>query len=236
MGCVKNDQTPDGAGAGKPADETAGGSLDGVTGAVISGWAWDSRQPDSPVAVDVFDGATLLATVPADLFRADLLQAQIGNGRHGFTYPTPAGLQDGKPHTIRVKVAGTEKDLSGSPKELKPGGAATGGAGAGKPAADTPGGSLDVVTGAVISGWAWDSRQPDSPVTVDIFDGATRLATVRAVLFRADLLQDKIGDGKHGFRYPTPAALQDGKPHTIRVKVAGTDRELPGSPQTLQAP
>jgi hypothetical protein len=216
-------------------DETfAGGSLDAVTGAVISGWAWDGKQPTSPVAVDIFDGDTRLATVRADLFREDLLLAQMGDGKHGFRYPTPAGLQDGKPHTIRVRIAGIGKDLDGSPKSLRP--KDTTPDGAGRIDGETVAGSLDGVTGAVISGWAWDRQQPDSPIAVDLFDGDTMLATVRAALFRKDLLQEKIGDGKHGFLYPTPAALKDGKSHTIRAKIAGTGVELAGSPQTFRIP
>jgi hypothetical protein len=87
-----------------------------VNNTAISGWVWNSDRPDAPVAVDVYDGNRLLATVAADEFRQDLLDAKIGNGRHGFSFPTPAAVKDGKPHTIRVLVSETKTELGGSPR------------------------------------------------------------------------------------------------------------------------
>jgi hypothetical protein len=226
MGCGQGD---------KPPEAAVGGSLDGVTGESIHGWAWDGNRPDSPVKVDIFDGATKLDTVLADAYREDLVAGRIGNGKHGFVYPTPAGLKDGKPHTIRVTISGTDKEVA-SPKTLTltPDGA---GGGVGSPPPDeTIQSSLDGVNAEGISGWAWDRKRPDSPVKLDIFDGDTKLATLPAEQFRQDLAEAKIGDGKHGFSYPTPAGLKDGKPHTIRVKVAGTGMEIGGSPMTLKSP
>jgi hypothetical protein len=87
-----------------------------VDGTAISGWVWNPDRPDAPVAVDVYDGDRLLASLPADEFRQDLLDAKMGNGRHGFSYPTPAAVKDGKPHTIRVLMSATKTELGGSPR------------------------------------------------------------------------------------------------------------------------
>lgn len=87
----------------------------------IKGWAWDSSQPDSPLDVAIFDGDRPLATVRADRFRQDLLGADKGNGRHGFTYPIPADLKDGRKHLIVVRIAGTDIRLLGSPRPIEPG-------------------------------------------------------------------------------------------------------------------
>ena len=95
-----------------------GGSLDVVNTDEITGWAWDSQQPDAPVQVEIYEGSTLLTKMAADQFREDLRQAGAGNGKHGFRFPTPARLKDGKPHLIRVKIAGVEGELDGSPKKL----------------------------------------------------------------------------------------------------------------------
>jgi len=38
----------------------------------ISGWAWDSGNPNNPVNLDIYDGNTLIAIVTANQFRADL--------------------------------------------------------------------------------------------------------------------------------------------------------------------
>jgi hypothetical protein len=115
-GCNKSPTT---AGGSLPEKGAMGGWLDGVTAEVIGGWAWDGNKPDSPVEVDIFDGDKKLATVVADVFREDLLKEKIGNGKHGFTYPTPGSLKDGKTHTIRARIAGTDTELTGSPKTFK---------------------------------------------------------------------------------------------------------------------
>jgi hypothetical protein len=93
---------------------TVQGYLDVVGQTAIQGWAMDATKPTSPVTVDLYDGDALLASVPAKDFRKDLLAAGKGDGNHGFTFPLPPGLKDGKPHTIHAKCAGVE--LPGSPK------------------------------------------------------------------------------------------------------------------------
>jgi hypothetical protein len=85
----------------------------------IIGWAWDKNRPNDPVEVDVYDGDTLLATMIADQFRKDLLDAGIGNGKHSFLFPVPPRLKDGSPHLIRMKFSGAKVDLAHTPKVLK---------------------------------------------------------------------------------------------------------------------
>jgi hypothetical protein len=84
----------------------------------IKGWAWDSRRPNTAINVEIYDGDTLIATVTASLFRKDLLDARKGNGAHAFDYPVPARLKDGKPHTIKLKIAGAEINLTGTSKQI----------------------------------------------------------------------------------------------------------------------
>ena len=96
----------------------AGGSLDMVDDNQIAGWVWDQSRPNSHVQVEIFDGDTMLATVGAVSFRQDLLDARIGHGDHAFTYATPVRIKDGKPHKIRVLVAGANIELPGSPKNF----------------------------------------------------------------------------------------------------------------------
>jgi hypothetical protein len=211
------------------------GALDGVDGEHISGWARLKEQPDSPVHVEIYDGDTLLATIPADQFRQDCFESHMGDGRKGFSCRTPASLKDWRPHTLRVKVAGANIELGNSPKTvILPGD---------QVARDnaTAGGVLDVADGENIAGWAWDKNRPDGPIDVDIYedDGAlTLLATIPAAQFRQDLLDAKIGDGRHAFSFPTPARLKDGKAHTIRVVTSQAKVELDGSPKavTLKSP
>lgn len=85
---------------------------------VIYGWAWDANQPNNPIDVDIYDRATLVTTISANVFRPDLLQAGIGNGYHGFTYTVDGLLKNGQAHSIRVKFAGTNIDLANTPKSI----------------------------------------------------------------------------------------------------------------------
>jgi hypothetical protein len=77
----------------------------------IKGWAWDQNNGNATVSVEIYDGPNLVATVPANVFRQDLLEAGKGNGIHGFVYNVPSSLKDGQEHSITVKVAGTNITL-----------------------------------------------------------------------------------------------------------------------------
>src|SRR6185369_8445214 len=67
--------------------------------------------------VDLYDGTTLLATVPANGFRQDLKNAGIGNGSHGFSYTSPS-LYSGSQHSFTVRIAGSSVVLAGSQKSV----------------------------------------------------------------------------------------------------------------------
>jgi hypothetical protein len=97
-------------------------------------------------------------------------------------------------------------------------------------------GTLDIVGPHRIEGWAWDRRRPQEPVSVGIYDGATLLVTVVADKHRADLSKGGKGDGNHGFKVDTPPALRDGKEHTVRALISGTQTELKKSPKTITLP
>jgi hypothetical protein len=104
--------------AGLVVEGSFDGHLELVNRNEIAGWAWDSSRPKSPVDVEIYDGDTLLKTVPASQFRRDLFEAKIGDGTHGFVWSTPAGLKDGKPHSVRAKVSGSKFELHGSPMQF----------------------------------------------------------------------------------------------------------------------
>jgi hypothetical protein len=84
----------------------------------LSGWAWDSSQPNTPVSVDIFDGSQKIATVRASEFRQDLVYAGIGNGQHGFSFSLPASLRNGLSHTITVKYSGLNVPIGTSPRSI----------------------------------------------------------------------------------------------------------------------
>jgi hypothetical protein len=105
-----------------PVPFVAKGALDGhlerVDCTYIEGWAYDKGQPDVPLQVTILDGATGVATVRADLLRADLLVAGIGDGKHALRLPVPVTLKDNKPHAISARIVGSDFTLIGSPKTV----------------------------------------------------------------------------------------------------------------------
>jgi hypothetical protein len=92
--------------------------------------------------VSIYDGTTLLGTVSANLFRQDLLNADKGNGAHGFAFNLPASLINGPSHSISVRFSGTSSNLSNSPQPL-----------ACRSLFPAPSGTIDSVSGA---GQTWE--------------------------------------------------------------------------------
>jgi hypothetical protein len=84
----------------------------------IAGWAMNRSRPYTAIKVAIYDDDKLLATVPADLFRPDILQAGFASGRSGFDFPTPEDLKDGRTHQISVRFSNTNLDLQASSKLL----------------------------------------------------------------------------------------------------------------------
>jgi hypothetical protein len=87
-------------------------------------------------------------------------------------------------------------------------------------------GFLEAVGCDYIGAWAWDSSQPGSAVTIDLYEGDRLLVGALADLFRQDLVTAHKGNGHHSFSQATPPELKDGKPHSIRAIVRGTSFQL----------
>ena len=97
-------------------------------------------------------------------------------------------------------------------------------------------GTLDLADCKRIAGWAWDKNQPNTPISVDIYDGGTLLATVTADQFRQGLANAGKGDGNHSFVYASPASVKNGQPHSISAKIPGTSTELKNAPKSITCP
>jgi hypothetical protein len=210
--------------------QTAAGCLEQVSATEIVGWAWNKSNSAAPVRVEILDDDILMATVKADLFREDLKQAGLGDGRHQFRLAIPDSLKDGKPHLMRARIAGTTNELRNSPKTFP----STQAIQPNQPAVFE--GFLEHVSATEVIGWAVDRSRPGEPVEVEILDGDKPLATVKADLYREDLKRAGLSDGRHQFRFAVPASLRDGQSHPIHVRFAGTKAELNKSPKNLEAP
>ena len=94
------------------------GFVYGVDCETFRGWAWNRDKVNAVISVDILDGATVIATLPAGDFRQDLLNAGKGNGKHAFSFPIPSSLKDGRPHLLTARVAGSSFMLKNPPKAL----------------------------------------------------------------------------------------------------------------------
>lgn len=195
------------------------GFLDAVDNSVVRGWALTLNKDDvRPCAVVIYADGVLLARVEPTGLRDDLVNLFGGDGRYGFSYELPLSLADGRPHRINVLIAETGGEIASSPKisEITPWR-----------------GSLDQVGAGSIAGWACDLQNRDGPCWVDIRVDNVFLARVLAAEPRLDLKDSLGASGKHSFAYELPLSFMDGRPHHISVRFGGTNKELEGSPKTI---
>jgi len=101
-----------------PASARLAGFVDVLDHQSISGWAWLPDYPDETLELEVLDGEGVIAQLRAGLFRRDLLEAGIGNGRYAFTLQFQNGLARHAAHEIHVRRAGGGACLSNSPRLL----------------------------------------------------------------------------------------------------------------------
>jgi len=103
-----------------PAYAVLDGVLETANCEVIKGWAWDSAQATKRIKLDIYDvgvtKATLLATVTAQLFRKDLLDAGKGDGQYGFVFVLPTSIRTGATHRFAARFQGTKIELAHSPQ------------------------------------------------------------------------------------------------------------------------
>ncbi|WP_051622196.1 Hint domain-containing protein [Acidocella facilis] len=96
------------------------GVLDEATRHLVRGWAWMKDQPQESLELEIFNHETRIGSVLANQFRADLAEAGIGNGWHGFSFTLPRPLPAGQAHLISVRAAGCGTLLSGAPAPIAP--------------------------------------------------------------------------------------------------------------------
>ncbi|MFC5410124.1 choice-of-anchor Q domain-containing protein [Larkinella bovis] len=94
------------------------GYLYGADCQTFRGWVWDRNKANTPITVDLLDNEQLIASLPADVFRQDLLEAGKGNGCHAFVWAIPDQLKDGLPHQLSARVAGNSFVLKNAPKAI----------------------------------------------------------------------------------------------------------------------
>lgn len=89
----------------------------------------------------------------------------------------------------------------------------------------------------VTEGWIYDQSNPNTPVSIDIYEGSTLLiGNYSANKYRQDLFNAGYGNGQHAWEISTPASLKDGQSHTITFKVTGCPSyQMNNSPRVLNS-
>lgn len=198
--------------------------LDRTTGAKCSGWLLDGDAPETPVRFRVaIDGSVRAPIFTADRFRADLLDAGLGNGRHAFELDMAelgsgalgeAGL--GPSHVLGFYDPDEDRSFG---IEF---------------AWHCYDGRVDGIVDEQILGWAANVLAPELPISIDLLQGDVKIASAVADEFREDLENAAIGTGRHGFRLALSGLLTVSDGLQLRIRFGGTDIELPGSPVTLR--
>lgn len=197
----------------------------------IKGWAWDKQAPNATVSVDIFIAGKKAATVKADHFRKEILEAGKGDGKKAFAVKLPEGVAPAGEQELKVKVSGTDFELKNCPaKILIPAAKAPADNKKTTPAVEGYEGNLERADHRGITGWAWDKSQPDQPIAVEIVADGEVLDICIASTYRQDLEKAGKGNGEHAFRLPTPPLLCDGKPHEITARIAGTKKTINKKP------
>src|SRR4029453_7380232 len=171
--------------------------------------------------VSIYDGTTLLTTIPANQLRSDVSSHLGDNGLHGFSIVTPASLKNGTAHSLSIRFETASTNLTNGSLQLTCGTTATNYAG-----------YVDQADCNLIVGWAADLNRLNTPINVSIYDGPTLLTTIQANQLRSDVASPLGDNGLHGFSIVTPASLKNGAAHSlsIRFETGGTNLTN-GSPQ-----
>jgi len=185
----------------------------------VSGWIADETNPDQYMDIDIVIDNELVTNVTANLFRQDLLDANIGNGNYAFNVLIPKKFKDGIEHKVEVREAITGVLIPGNPKTF---------------ISKKLQASIDACDEKGIVGWAVDMSKPHVPVKLEVLiDGALVAKTV-ANIFRKDLLDAKLGNGNCAFHVRMPDKFWDGIEHSVTIHETVTKMALPSSPKKFQ--
>jgi hypothetical protein len=99
-------------GTASPWNPAYEGYVDQINCRTINGWAYDAVVPNTSINVDVYRNGAKTATVPANIYRQDLVNAGKGNGYHGFNYTPSSSWRNGQWQTAGVRFPNTSTDLT----------------------------------------------------------------------------------------------------------------------------
>lgn len=176
---------------------TLTGYLDLCTRDELAGWAIDPASPYQYIRLDILQDGTLIDSITADAFRADL----ITKGREGYCAfqwfwpetPPHEGCQ------IDIQEAETQRPLLNTPVIIPP-----------LPSALE--GCIDLTNRHKIAGWVRDRLNPHRTVWLTLHINGHATQRIPANRFRHDLREAGLDHGRYGFEHnftPPLEPLQD---------------------------
>lgn len=205
------------------------GAVTGIADNAIVGWiASDGADTDRALEVQV---------AGEDAFSG--VADETHSGRARFSIPIPECYFDGKIRFFDVRRRSGGSVLEGGPLIFE------GGLFDRLARADlSPAPTLDDRPGRVegrvesvspqgrIEGWAWAPAEPARRLTIEVWQGLTRVASAVADQTRPDIARQGIGDGGYGFAIDLQPLLRGG-PHDVTIFAADAPAPLAGGYVTV---
>lgn len=188
------------------------------------GWAVDPDSPATRLTVRISVDGTPLATVTADQFRQDLVDAGVSpDGYSGFSIDLRGQISPLVPHVILAEAQDLGTDdwhaLVDTPRTITCANSAPTGTHDGFAERYAPFGHC------FATGWAVDPDAPTTRLNVRISVDGIQLTTVVANVFRQDLLD--AGASPDGFSsffvYLAPLGISFDETHTVLVEAQDAD-------------
>lgn len=194
------------------------GYIDKYEDGYLHGWVYDSSQPDEAFAIRVFVEEQLVGEGVADIYRDDLKEAGLGAGYHGFVIQLQTDLLNANTvKGIKLKLKNgitVPTNFSGIRLIKQPSLSAK------SKLSSTIQGHIDIFDkdNNLLHGWMYDSGKPNEALEFQVYAGQQILGTGIAKLYRKDLEDKGLGNGKYGFITKlTMPLLSNGRPKELSL-------------------
>ncbi len=94
------------------------GHIDRCDAEFIEGWVFDADTPEQRIALQIFAGGAAIGETTADIFRADLADAHLGDGNIAFSFRVPDFLPRNATDDVQIRLLGTDAYLLPRPPGL----------------------------------------------------------------------------------------------------------------------
>lgn len=201
------------------------GKFDGIYDDHVHGWAYAPDHPERRLVVEIISNGNVVARDTADLFRDDLRKAGIGDAHHHFCIPVSPELFTDQVHFLSARIPECDEELPGGPHAFR---------------RSKIQGFLEFLTDGKALGWAFDPVRPQDRVEVEIVcvddtGDPFVVAHGNADLFRQDLLDAGIDDGRRHFNLSLSREMFDGREHSLQARDARTGQIFNQVPLKFQA-